>query len=68
LKAIVAGKLSAGEEPSSALLGQIHSREDRLLLSALARLKARARIVDDPPEVGELEDDVGTWNPADFPV
>lgn len=67
LKALVLTKLRDGEEPSSAMLGQIQSREDRLLMSTLARSKARARIVDDPPE---LEEETGTvaqaWNPADF--
>ena len=67
LKALVAAKLRDGEEPSSSLLGQIQSREDRLLLSTLARLKARARIVDDPPDEEEIErESSGAWNPEDF--
>ena len=67
LKALVASKLAAGEEPSSSLLGQIQSREDRLLLSTLARLKARARIVDDPPDEDEVESESGSaWKPEDF--
>lgn len=35
-------------DPSSAILAQITSREDRLLLSPMARKKGRAKIIDGP--------------------
>lgn len=67
LKALVATKLRDGEEPSGSILGQIQSREDRLLMSTLARAKARARIVDDPPELDEdAVEESSAWNPEDF--
>lgn len=56
LKAIVAAEMENGAAPQASLLGQITAREDRLLCSPLAKLKARAKIVDDPPEEDEDED------------
>jgi hypothetical protein len=45
------------ESVSSAVYAQITTREDRLMLSPVARLKARAGIVDDPPDRSEDDDE-----------
>ena len=58
LKAIVATAAADGEAPQASLLGQIVAREDRLLCSPLSKLKARAKIVDDPPDETDESDEV----------
>ena len=67
LKALVAHALQMGEDVQAAILSQIVSREDRLLFSPSAKLKARAEVVDDPPDEVDDDDDVSkAWKPQDF--
>lgn len=49
-------------ELSSALLGQVTTREDRLILSPIARAKAHARISEPEPEHGGNVVTPGRWS------